>query len=137
MAVAGRKSGHIGFQKLSAILWGANFRIKKRSPRPIKSDRSYDLDRCPSSFKKMEDKKFTIGQKVKLVAQPPYVKTAEPMPILRPPNVVRLGEEGIVLDRRPGGYWGVRFEKGAFLLDSQYIEAVDGQNAPPSPQQSN
>lgn len=85
----------------------------------------------------MEDKKFTIGQKVKLVAQPPYVKTAEPMPILRPPNVVRLGEEGIVLDRRPGGYWGVRFEKGAFLLDSQYIEAVDRQDAPPSPLQSN
>lgn len=85
----------------------------------------------------MEEKKFTIGQKVKLVAQPAYVKTAEPMPILRPPNVVRLGEEGIVLDRRPGGYWGVRFEKGAFLLDSQYIEAVDRQDAPPSPQQSN
>lgn len=85
----------------------------------------------------MEEKKFTIGETVKLVAQPPYVKTAEPMPILRPPNVVRLGEEGIVLDRRPGGYWGVRFEKGAFLLDSQYIEAVASGDAPPSPLQSN
>ncbi len=127
----------IGSEKLSAIARGANFCIKKRSPRPIKSDRFYDNDRCASNFEKMEDKKFTIGQKVKLVAQPPYVKTAEPMPILRPPNVVRLGEEGIVLDRRPGGYWGVRFEKGAFLLDSQYIEAVDRQDAPPSPLQSN
>ncbi len=58
---------------------------------------------------------------------PPYVKTAEPMPMLRPPNLIRLGEEGVVLDRRPGGYWGVRFEKGAFLIDSQYIEAVDGE----------
>ena len=72
-------------------------------------------------------KEITVGQKVRVVAMPPYVKTAEPMPMLRPPNLIQLGEEGVVLDRRPGGYWGVRFEKGAFLIDSQYIEAVDGQ----------
>ncbi|NER39815.1 MAG: DUF3148 domain-containing protein [Oscillatoria sp. SIO1A7] len=69
-------------------------------------------------------KKIAIGQKVRVVAMPPYVKTAEPMPMLRPPNVIRLGEEGTVLDQRPGGYWGIRFEKGAFLIDSKYIEAV-------------
>ncbi|HIK13006.1 MAG TPA: DUF3148 domain-containing protein [Oscillatoriaceae cyanobacterium M33_DOE_052] len=72
-------------------------------------------------------KEITVGQKVRLVAIPPYVKTAEPMPMLRPPNLIQLGEEGVVLDRRPGGYWGVRFEKGAFLIDTQYIEAVDGE----------
>jgi hypothetical protein len=69
-------------------------------------------------------KEFTIGEKVRVVALPPYVKTAEPMPMLRPPDVIHIGEEGIVLDRRPGGYWGVRFAKGAFLMDSQYIETV-------------
>ncbi|WP_199249157.1 regulatory protein SipA [[Phormidium] sp. ETS-05] len=73
-------------------------------------------------------KEITVGQKVRVVAMPPYVKTAEPMPMLRPPNLIQLGEEGVVLDRRPGGYWGVRFEKGAFLIDSQYIEAVDIDN---------
>jgi hypothetical protein len=80
----------------------------------------------------MEEKQFTIGQRVKLVAQPPYVKTAEPMPMLRPPSVVSLGEEGTVLDRRPGGYWGIRFEKGAFLLDSQYLAAVVPPTDPPT-----
>lgn len=69
-------------------------------------------------------KEFTIGDRVRVVALPPYVKTAEPMPMLRPPDVIHIGEEGIVLDRRPGGYWGVRFAKGAFLMDSQYIETV-------------
>jgi hypothetical protein len=44
--------------------------------------------------------------------------------MLRPPNLIHLGEEGIVLDRRPGGYWGVRFDRGAFLLESQYLEGV-------------
>jgi hypothetical protein len=71
-----------------------------------------------------EDKQFAIGDRVRIVALPPYVKTAEPMPMLRPPNVIHIGEEGIVIDRRPGGYWSVRFTKGAFLIESQYIEVV-------------
>ncbi|WNZ25139.1 MAG: regulatory protein SipA [Leptolyngbya sp. IPPAS B-1204] len=69
-------------------------------------------------------KEFNVGDRVRVIALPAYVKTAEPMPMLRPPNVIQLGEEGVVLDRRPGGFWGVRFAKGAFLMDSQYIEAV-------------
>ncbi len=75
---------------------------------------------------------FTIGEKVRVVALPPYVKTAEPMPMLRPPDVIHIGEEGVVIDRRPGGYWGVRFSKGAFLLDSQFIEAVATSEEQPS-----
>ena len=67
---------------------------------------------------------FTIGDRVRVVTLPPYVKTAEPKPMLRPPSVIQLGEEGIVVDRRPGGYWGVRFSKGIFLMDSQYLEIV-------------
>lgn len=70
-------------------------------------------------------KEFAIGSKVRVVALPAYVKTAEPMPMLRPPDVIHIGEEGIVIDRRPGGYWGIRFARGAFLLDSQYIESID------------
>jgi Protein of unknown function (DUF3148) len=69
-------------------------------------------------------KEFTIGEKVCLVSLPPYLKSADPMPMLRPADILQVGDEGTVLDRRPGGYWGVRFEKGAFLLDSQYLESV-------------
>lgn len=69
-------------------------------------------------------KEFTIGDRVRVIELPRYVKTAEPMPMLRPPNVIQIGEEGVIIDRRPGGFWGVRFSKGAFLMDSQYIEAV-------------
>lgn len=69
-------------------------------------------------------KEFKVGDRVRVIALPRYVKTAESMPMLRPPNVIYIGEEGIILDRRPGGYWGVRFTKGAFLMDSQFIELV-------------
>ncbi|HEY9640648.1 MAG TPA: DUF3148 domain-containing protein [Coleofasciculaceae cyanobacterium] len=69
-------------------------------------------------------KEFKVGDRVRIVALPPYVKTAEPMPMLRPPHVVSLGEEGVVIDRRPGGFWGVRFTKGMFLMEDPYIESV-------------
>jgi Protein of unknown function (DUF3148) len=55
---------------------------------------------------------------------PPYLKTAEPKPMLRPPDLVSLGEEGVVLNQHPGGAWSVRFTKGAYLMDNQYIEVV-------------
>ncbi len=71
-----------------------------------------------------DEKEFAVGDRVRVIALPAYVKTAEPMPMLRPPGVITLGEEGIVLDRRPGGYWGVRFNRGAFLIESQYIEPI-------------
>lgn len=69
-------------------------------------------------------KEFSIGSKVRIISLPPYVKTADPMPMLRPPDVLHLNEEGIVLDRRPGGYWGVKFARGAFLLEADYLEPV-------------
>ncbi|MFB6274916.1 MAG: regulatory protein SipA [Halothece sp.] len=72
---------------------------------------------------------FSVGDKVKLVESPPYIKTAEPMPMLRPPNVVKVGEEGTILDRRPGNYWAVRFKNGAFLLESRYLESVSSEES--------
>lgn len=71
-----------------------------------------------------DTKEFPIGGRVRVTALPPYLKTAEPMPMLRSPNVIQIGEEGIVLDRRPGGFWGIRFARGAFLLDGQYLETI-------------
>ncbi len=74
---------------------------------------------------------FNVGDRVRVITLPRYVKTAEPMPMLRPPDVIKVGEEGVILDRRPGGYWGVRFSRGAFLIDSQYIELAQGENPNP------
>ncbi|NJL00442.1 MAG: DUF3148 domain-containing protein [Spirulinaceae cyanobacterium RM2_2_10] len=72
----------------------------------------------------MSEPEFALGAKVRLTTSPQYFKTADPMPMLRPPNVVRVGEEGRVLARRPGGYWAVKFERGAFLVENKYIEMV-------------
>lgn len=71
-----------------------------------------------------QTKNFQVGDRVKVIGLPAYLKTAEPMPMLRSPSLLTIGEQGIILDRRPGGYWGIRFTQGAFLLESQYIELV-------------
>jgi hypothetical protein len=67
---------------------------------------------------------ISVGDRVRLAASPPYFKTADPMPMLRPPDTLQVGAEGVVVDRRPGGYWGIKFDQGSFLLDSQYLEKV-------------
>jgi hypothetical protein len=72
-----------------------------------------------------ESKKFKVGDRVKIVALPAYIKTAEPMPMLRSPDVLAIGEAGTILDRRPGGYYGIRFIQGAFLLESQYLKLME------------
>jgi hypothetical protein len=74
-----------------------------------------------------EQKILKVGDRVKIIALPSYIKTAEPMPMLRPPHLLTIGEEGVIMERRPGGYWGIRFTQGAFLLESQYITVISDQ----------
>ena len=72
-----------------------------------------------------ESKNFKVGDRVKIIALPAYVKTAEPMQMLRSPDVLAIGEAGTILDRRPGGYYGIRFIQGAFLLEGQYLNLIE------------
>jgi hypothetical protein len=87
-----------------------------------KTHRIFSIGEC------LMDAEFQVGDRVRLIAQPPYVKTADPMPMLRPATVIALGETGIILDRRPGNYWSVRFAQGAYLLESRYLARLDPQS---------
>ncbi|MBW4485745.1 MAG: DUF3148 domain-containing protein [Tildeniella torsiva UHER 1998/13D] len=68
---------------------------------------------------------FAVGDRVRLALPPPYFKTADPMPMLRPADTLPVGAEGVILSRRPGGYWGIKFDKGSFLVDSQFLELAE------------
>jgi Protein of unknown function (DUF3148) len=70
------------------------------------------------------DAELKTGDRVRLAIAPPYFKTAEPVPMLRPADKVQIGEEGIILGRAPGDVWQVRFEHGAYLLDRKYLERI-------------
>jgi len=45
--------------------------------------------------------------------------------LLRPADTVPLGAEGVILSRRPSGYWGIKFDKGSFLVDGQFLEQTE------------
>lgn len=67
---------------------------------------------------------FQTGDHVSLIASPPYLKTAEPIPMLRPADKVTVGSQGVILGRAPGNVWRVRFENGAYLLEPSYLAPV-------------
>ncbi len=62
-----------------------------------------------------------IGDRVCLATAPTYFKTADPMPMLRPPDLVAVGEVGVVMEIRAGGAWAVKFNRGVFLIDEKYL----------------
>jgi hypothetical protein len=67
---------------------------------------------------------FNIGTTIRMISLPTYLKTADPMPMLRSPSLLELGEIGLIIDRKPGNYWVVKFERGSFLLEDRYLEVV-------------
>jgi hypothetical protein len=61
---------------------------------------------------------------VRLRELPAYLKSADPMPMLRPPDLVDAQEEGEVVGLRALEQLAVRFRRGTFLLEARQLEAV-------------
>ena len=68
-----------------------------------------------------------IGQQVRLNVPLPYLKTADPMPMLRPPDLVSPDELGEIVELRAKGIAAVRFRHGTFLipLDRLVVDTSD------------
>jgi len=71
----------------------------------------------------------SIGDQVQLVRPLPYLKTADPMPMLRPPDLVTTDERGEVVGLRPMQTAAVRFRRGTFLVPIDHLSAA----VPPTP----
>lgn len=77
-----------------------------------------------------------IGANVRLNGPVPYLKTADPMPMLRPPDLVDPQEIGVVVELRLRDQLAVRFRRGTFLLSGSQVQPVlSGQE--PGPQEAN
>ena len=68
--------------------------------------------------------KFNISDKVKLIMPLPYLKTADNMPMLRPPDLVAIDEIGEILSIRSPNTVEIKFRRGTFLIDIEKIEKV-------------
>ena len=79
----------------------------------------------------------SIGDQVRLMRPLPYLKTADPMPLLRPPDLVTTDELGEVVGLRPMETAAVRFRRGTFLLPIDHLSRADegSASAPTAPQE--
>ena len=65
---------------------------------------------------------FQLGAKVRLRDITAFLKTADPMPMLRPPDLVDASEVGEVVGLRALEQHAVRFRRGTFLLQARQLE---------------
>lgn len=65
-----------------------------------------------------------IGQAVRLRHGVRFLRSADPMPMLRPPDLVDREEQGEVQELRGLGRVTVRFRRGRFLIDAADLEAI-------------
>ena len=72
--------------------------------------------------------KFSVGEKVSLQVPLPYLKTADSISMLRPPDLVSLDEVGIIIGIRPNDLLEVKFRRGNFLIPSERLKILDEDN---------
>ena len=72
--------------------------------------------------------KFPVGEKVSLQVPLPYLKTADSISMLRPPDLVSLDEVGVIIGIRPNDLLEVKFRRGNFLIPSERVKVLDNDN---------
>ena len=72
--------------------------------------------------------KFSVGEKVSLQVPLPYLKTADTISMLRPPDLVSLDEVGIIIGIRPNDLLEVKFRRGNFLIPSERLKILGKEN---------
>ena len=72
--------------------------------------------------------KFSIGEKVSLQVPLPYLKTADSISMLRPPDLVSLDEVGLIIGKRSNDLLEVKFRRGNFLIPSERLKILDDDN---------
>ena len=72
--------------------------------------------------------KFSIGEKVSLQVPLPYLKTADSISMLRPPDLVSLDEVGVIIGVRSKDVLEVKFRRGNFLIPSERLKILKDGN---------
>ena len=67
---------------------------------------------------------FSVGEKVSLQVPLPYLKTADAISMLRPPDLVSLDEVGVIIGIRPNNLLEVKFRRGNFLIPFERLKIL-------------
>ena len=65
-----------------------------------------------------------INDRVKITIPLPYLKTADNMPMLRPPDLVAIDEIGEIISIKSPDTAEIKFRRGTFLIDIDKIEKI-------------
>ena len=71
---------------------------------------------------------FSVGEKVSLEVPLSYLKTADPISMLRPPDLVSLDEVGEITGIRHNDLLEVKFRRGNFLIPSERLKVLGKDN---------
>jgi hypothetical protein len=82
------------------------------------------LDRTSTPDQGFSMADICVGDSVRLAGKLAYLKSADPMPMLRPPDLVDAEEVGQVLEIRALDLLAVRFRRGCFLIRRGDLVAV-------------
>jgi hypothetical protein len=93
-------------------------------PLPVSSPASPESGSTPA-----EQPRFEVGETVRLSQRPAFLKSADPMPMLRPPDLIDEGETGVVVELRTLEQRAVRFRRGTFLLTVSQLRCADESEA--------
>ena len=72
--------------------------------------------------------KFSVGEKVSLQVPLSYLKTADSVSMLRPPDLVSLDEVGIIMGIRANDLLEVKFRRGSFLIPAERLKVIEKDN---------
>ncbi|XP_027170758.1 uncharacterized protein LOC113770489 isoform X1 [Coffea eugenioides] len=98
-----------------------------------------ELDQEPSKEMKLASKgsklgigsaskgsKLGIGSPIVVVEAPKMIKTAASVPCLRVnAGLVKPGDVGRILSRKPKDVWAVRLSIGTYLIDGKYFKPLE------------
>ena len=68
---------------------------------------------------------FSVGEKVSLQVPLPYLRTADSISIIRPPDLVSLDEIGVIIGIRTDDLLEVQFRRGNFLIPTERLKILD------------
>ncbi|CAI9090110.1 OLC1v1024801C1 [Oldenlandia corymbosa var. corymbosa] len=71
-------------------------------------------------------KKLEVGSPIVFIAAPKAIKTATAIPCLRVnTGLVKPGDVGRIVSRKPKDVWAVRLNIGTYLIDGKYFKALE------------
>nr|AKH05246.1 chlororespiratory reduction 42 [Pelargonium dichondrifolium] len=81
---------------------------------------------CESNEPSSKSKKLAVGSPIVVVEAPRMIKTAASVPCLVVNSgIVKPGDVGRIVSRKPMDVWAVRLAIGTYLIDGKYFKPLE------------